>query len=248
MKTATTGRRRFKLWPRFRLRTLFVLLSVVCLTCGWGADRLLHRRARAIALLRDWGLCVTEEGVKLDELPWSVLPKWTDRWLPWRSKCAGVESHPLVCGNSALDEPRDPAAEPHTPENRGPREPTPAERKRLVAAIATLPELQFVEIDIELDDEDLRTLSSLNELEFLAFRANRITGAGVAELQKLQKVYWLVLRLESRDSLTAEAVAGLSKHRGLELLIIDGPLTPEDVARVKAALPHVDVEVHVPVD
>ena len=169
--------------------------------------------------------------------------------VPMRARYAGVESHPVLCGDPFIYQPSPAATDSSV--NRADqrlRPPTPAERKRLVAAIAELTELRFVQIDIELDDEDLKTLSSLGKLEFLGFNANHLTSAGMANLQKVPKIYRLEIHLGNRASVAPEAVTALARHPALELLNINGPLHPEDVARLKAAIPRVDVEVHVTSD
>ena len=80
MANAETHTRRFKLLRPFRLRTLFLLVSILALLCGWEADRL-QRRARAVALLEQWDLNVNEGAGNVDGLLWRLLPEWTSDWL-----------------------------------------------------------------------------------------------------------------------------------------------------------------------
>jgi hypothetical protein len=243
MTTAITNSDGFRLCRRFGLCVLVVLVLIVAMLAAWQADRL-RRRAQAVALLRQWDLSVSDEALAFSGRFWSLLPDWSHQWLsPWRSRYLLVETYPLVCGTSSLMESPDSETESWCkPTNRIPANPTPAERKLLVAAIATLTELQHVQLSLELDDEDLRSLSSLSDLESLTFKTRRLTGAGVAHLQKLRKLEALVLDFDSPDCLPVETVAELNELPCLQRLFVNGPMSPEDVSRVKAILPRVTME------
>lgn len=240
MATATTSGRRFKYLRSFRLRTLLVLLSAVCLACGWEADRL-HRRAVAVTLLERWGLWVDEEGVDIGELPWRLLPERARGWLsPWLFRCAGIDSHQPVCDTESLPLLGAAVAARPVPPGEEPIEPTPAERKLLVAAIATLAELPFVQVPFELDDDDLRALSRLTEVEILAFRTRGLTAAGVASILKLRKINCLTIDFDSPECVSLEAIAKLGQLPRLAWLST-ARLPRGTIDRIKAALPNVDV-------
>jgi hypothetical protein len=242
MATATISDRGPKCLRSFRLRTLLVLLSVVCLACGWEANRL-HRRARAVELLNHWQQWVSKEGVNVNDEPWCSLPEWAyGRLSPWLSNCVGIDSSPIVCGAGQFFPP-EPGSEPRAKtRSEDHPEPTRAERKQLVAAIATLTELRFVQVSFELDDEDLATLSRLAGLETLGFTTERLTGAGIAQIQKLRKLNTLDLNFDSPVQVPVGTILSLRTHPTLQRLLINGPLRPEDLERVKAALPHVAVD------
>ncbi|HEX3659759.1 MAG TPA: hypothetical protein VHV55_28500 [Pirellulales bacterium] len=241
MATAATSSRRFKFLRPFRLRILLALVSVGALLCGWEADRL-HRRARAVALLNRWELWVEEEEPAFDGPPWSLLPEWAYLWLlPWGSTCSGVSYLPRVCGTSFPGDPPDPPPKDwDATGNWKARDPTPAERKQLVAAIATLTELPFVQVPFELDDDDLRTLSRLTDMEILGFKTRGLTAAGVASIQKLRKINSLTIDFDGPECVSLEAIAKLGRLPRLEWLST-ARLPQGTIARIKVALPHVDV-------
>jgi hypothetical protein len=241
MKTATTGVRRFKLWPRFRLRTLLALLSVVCLACGWEANRV-HRRAHALALLERWNLNVNYGGPPFDRFPWNLLPDAAYCWEPlWRYMHSDVP-HYLISGFPSLV-PLPGSGLPSCDEEaaRNGIEPPAAERKRIVAAIAVFRECQWVDVAMELDDDDMLTLSSMDSVEFFAFRTRRLTDAGIAHIKRLQKIETLGLSFSSAGADPVKTITALSTLPCLHWLYLYGPLSPDAFERVKAALPKVDV-------
>ena len=141
MATAGQTCGRIRGWLRFRLRTLFVLFSLICGVCGREANRL-HDRASAIELLSRRHLCVKQELPCRDRPPWSLLPESVYRWsLPWSSHCLSVNHMPRGPGNFRWR-----ARDLFAPE------PTHAERKLLVAAIAKLTEVDFVQAPFALDE------------------------------------------------------------------------------------------------
>jgi hypothetical protein len=246
MATATAARQGSKCLRSIRLRTLLVLLSVVCLACGWEANRL-RRRTQAVALLHEWGIHVTEEDRGADDMPWRVLPTWASDWLsPWRRAYADLDSEITLRATSSPSSTNCMVEGWREPSHRGARDVTPAERKALVAAIATLTELQSVQVSLELDDDDLGTLSPLKDLGILGFRSCQLTEAGVAQLRMHHKVHGLVVCFDRPDCVSVSAIAALRELTSLELLVLSGPIPRADVARLTAALPRVDVKVHAP--
>ena len=181
-----------------------------------------------------------EQEPAYDALPWSLLPDQVCIWLlPWSCTCSSVSDYVFICGTPSLDNPSDTVVEAPTGWNR---HPTAAERKELVAAIATLTELPFVQVPLELDDDDLRTLSRLTEMETLGFDTRGLTDAGIASIQKFQKLNYLTISFDSPGCVSVEAIAKLKTLPHLEFL--STTRLPQDiVARIKAALPHVDVAI-----
>jgi hypothetical protein len=273
MATAGQTCGRIRGWLRFRLRTLFVLFSLICGVCGREANRL-HDRASAIELLSRRHLCVKQELPCRDRPPWSLLPESVYRWsLPWSSHCSSVDDTPWLPGQARWCVR---AGGPPTPD------PARAEQKRVVAAIAKLTEVDSVLIPFALDDDDLRTLSCLGQLKILDCDLYRLTEAGVACLQKFRKLECIKVRFAS-DDVSVETIAKLGrlprlrrvaiacvpakKSRELEWVTfrfaIDGDgsvettaklrrprrlgrerngLPAETMARIQAAMPHVEVE------
>lgn len=244
MGTAKATCRRFRLPRCFRFRTLLLLISALALLCGWEADRL-HRHANAIALLNRYDLLVTAEPVR-DRLPWSLIPDGAFGFgTPGPTKCESVSFLPdwFSCEPVLGD-----AVAP-LPSGKRWREPDPQraagaslrERKQLVAAIATLDELPWLQVPFELDEDDLRALSRLENLELLAFRTAGLTDSGVASILKLRKIYDLTVDFDTPDCLPPEVVALL---RALPLLRRVGlaRLPADTVAQIREALPGVQVD------
>lgn len=246
MATATVGSRRFRLFRPLRLRTLLIVFSFICLACGWEANRV-HRREQAVALLKHWDFivsaCYSSNG---SHLPWTLLPDWAEHsFYPWRLEYLCVDSNFDVFWASQL-----PIPSAHRAERTGTRsthiriKPTTAERKQILEAMATLRELGGIYYTaLELDDEDLRILSSLHELEILAFKTHQLTSAAVAQIQKFPNLYRLVLISDNPEFLSADAIIALQKLTCLEDLFIAAPLHAEAAARITAAFPNVNVEV-----
>lgn len=236
MNAATSGAQRGKLLNQFRLRALAFILSVAVLLFGLGANRSL-RRARAVALFGQWGLCARESGASdFDDLPWSMLPNLVCNHLaPWCPKYDGVELKSEFAAKVAFESQSNRPA-------KTPPEPSPAERKRAVAAIATLTELEYAQTTWQLDDEDLGVLCSLENLEAIELNISRLTGAGLANLQKLQKLKFVVLDFDRSACLALKTTAVFSQLPHLETLELKGPLPRETLARLKTALPGVSVE------
>ena len=112
------------------------------------------------------------------------------------------------------------------------------ERKQIVAAIATLTELPFVQVPFELDDDDLRTLMHLTGLEELTFKTRGLTDAGVASILKFRKIIDLTIDFDRPDCLPIDVVAKLSELPRLET-VSTARLPNEMLARIKLALPRV---------
>lgn len=237
---AEADRSRRKNSRRFTLRTLFILLSAACLACGFEANRL-RRRAQAVALLNYWQQWVHQDFVHLNELPDNVLPDWAHEWLP--DVCyqyLGVDAYPAVCGT------RPPAGSgpdplPFEAVERKPPEPTTAQRKELVAAMAVLKEMGYIQISFELDDEDLRALSVLEDLKMLSFKTRQLTEAGVAHIRKHSKLRSLFLDFDSPEHAPLKTMVQLGGLPRLESLVINGPISDADSARLRAALPQVEI-------
>lgn len=237
MGTAKATRRQFKPPRCFRLRTLLLLLSAIALLCGWEVGRL-QRRANAIALLNRWGLEVTAEPVS-DRLPWSLIPDMAFSFgTPRPTICESVSFMPdWFYHASLLEDAVDPL-----PMGERRTEPSPPmaagaslrERKQLVAAIATLDELPWLQVPFELDDDDLRVPSRLENLEELCFKIAGLTDSGVESILKLRKIWDLTIDFDSRGCLPPEIVARLGALPRLMSMSI-APLPAGRAARVKAA-------------
>ena len=113
------------------------------------------------------------------------------------------------------------------------------DRKRIVAAIATLTELETVQLTIDLDDDDLRVLSSLAGVDEFAFKTRRLTVAGTSTCRGCKKSSRLMLFSDRPDFLTVEAAAVLGRLPRLGIIIIIAPVAPEHERSLQAAVPHV---------
>lgn len=221
----------------YSLRTLLLVLSVACVLCGWEVDRL-HRRAEAIALLNRWELWVNEERT-FDRLPWSLVPDSARSWdFPWPSTCSSVSYAPswrdnTHNGRNEFDEKlNNPRA------SRASRR----EMKQLVAAIGALTELECVCVPLELDDDDLRSLSCLCNVEILGFKTRRLTAAAVRPLRRLGNLRGVVV-LDSPKCISFDAIALLRELPGL--LRVAVPRLPDDrLACINGALPGIVVDVY----
>lgn len=229
-----------KLRCSFRLRTMLVIVSLAGAVCAREANRL-NRRARAIELLARAGLYVRQEAPRADQPPWCFLPAAAYRWcLPWSSKCWSVNDMPWACPESPLAAGSGAPAFWRASREPDARAPTRAERRQLVAAIATLAELESLQAPFPLEDDDLRALCPLAHLRCIEFDACRITEEGVVALRELRGLERISLDFAGAERVAAETVAGLSGHPCLGRVSLAG-LPADTVARAKAAMPHVEV-------
>lgn len=238
---ASIDSRVFKLRLRFRLRTLLVLAAIFALACSWG--RRLHERARAIELLDQWNLKTSwSQSTDFDYFPLSLLPRVICRRL-WdccpRYECLDSKSE-ASCLPEPLFAPPDSLEEPI---RRKFDNPPLAERKRIVAAIASLPELEYILIRLELDEDDLQTLSPLADLKVLGFKTRRVTDIRISQILRHRQLITLALGFDGLDGASAENLAKLSQLPKLERLYLTGSVSSSAAQRIRSALPGVQVEI-----
>ena len=127
--------------------------------------------------------------------------------------------------------------------------PSPSERKQLVSAIAQLPELEVLQLSFELDEDDIRTLACLRNLQLLTFETSQLTDATVVWLLTMRHLQRLGIHLTSRERLPLAMLAKLRCNRALLDFDLIGTFPREDgdAKYLQAALPHVEVEIVPPV-
>lgn len=246
MAIVNTIRRCLTLPRRYRLRTLLLVISAVALLCGWQVERV-HRRARAGELITRWGLWIAEEESTDGGLLWRLIPDSAQpRILRWRTNRIGVSSFPLDPPGREWTDSIQCAATgrilwggvlPCAEDVCGA---SPAERRRLVAAIAEFTELRLLDLGFPLDDDDLRALSGLRALECLSLNVSALSDAGVRSLQRFRMLLNLELSFEGSGPPSVASIAALSKLPYLERLYID-PVSDETFAEISAVLPRVQV-------
>jgi hypothetical protein len=244
MATVKTAGRRFTPPWRFRLRTVLVVISAICLLGGWQAERL-RRRARAVELIKHWGLCMGHEELAANGLLWRVIPDsvrpvvvqgtanfvgvasgpyLTDDWLDCSRRRAGsrvwlggIRRSTVTVSDAAG-----------------------ADRKRIVAAIAEFRELKLLDVPFNLDDDDLQKLSRLAGLEYLSFEASGLSEAGIRSLRKFRKLIRLTVSLDEPCSMPIEMIAALCELPYLERFTLE-PISDDMLSRISAVLPRVKV-------
>ena len=208
-----TRGRVFKIRWSFKMRTLLLLVAAIGIVCSWEANTL-RQRARAVALLRGCGAFLRVESAPLSWLPERIrgpLSPWLDRYSDVTVELE-FNSH-----------------------SRG--EPTRAERDGIIAAIATLNELWAVYVSFRIDDDNVRTLASMSDLEVLGFNTRGITDVAVGHLQKLRRLDPLSIYGGITDQMPTETIIKLNSLPRLYSLGLHGAFSREDAARLRTAFP-----------
>jgi hypothetical protein len=239
--------RSYKFPRSLRLKTILVLIALVGVLLARDANHR-YRQQQAIELLSDWNLAVLGE-LDFDHLPGSLLPEQCHPWFnPLRisviPKYCRVPFYEGVVIEGATVNRSDPNPVGwRFEETKIPHEPGPTKRKQIMAAMATLRDLKSIRFPYVLDEEDLKILSTLTQLEYMAFKTDGMTHSGVAHILNLRNLVILYIYFDTADCMHIQSMTKLYEHSNLQILQLVGPSFPSDgLARLKAALPHVDVE------
>jgi hypothetical protein len=233
--------------PRFSLRTLLVLFGATTILLAWKAHEG-QRRLEAVALLTEWNLDPESDNTAYQELPWRLLPNGGYPWLrPWLSRFTSVEqAGGDPCGTSALDDWKpDPRIAALIKRKEQVFVPPLAERKRLVDAITRLPELEWLQVEFELDDEDLKDVASLKSLQFLGFQTSQLTEQAIDCMLSLPNLQRVQINGKAGAPLSVDAIIRLKHHPTLLNGGIAGQFVCDNqqVQSLKETLPNFDIDI-----
>ncbi len=224
---------------RYSMRTLLVLVTVLCIWLGFVVSRA-QRQRRTVEKIRRSDPHSTAYYDYQKEDPAALRgPEWLRRWLgdDYFQHVVSVSIY-LSHGDVTPD---DLANLPELKQLFSVRMPLTDDGMR---TIARLQKLEWLAIySDEFTDRGLEQLSSLTELEYLSVSSDQITGEGLLPLAALPNLRMLTLRSNSisprgletvaqlanletlhinSDSLTDECLEALSGMKGLTGLLITG--------------------------
>jgi hypothetical protein len=212
-------------WFRFSLRTLLVLMTVLCVWLGFKVNAA-RRQKEAVLAIREAGAMILFD-YQLTPVPGSKQKKFDATRSPpapvWLRKLLGDESF----GNVTI-------VQLHTLDLPGPP-------GRLdLSLLQNLPTLASLVVrSDELCDNDLVKIGGLRSLKLLSLDARHLTDEGLAHLQSLTELGSLDLGFSSNIT-----DAGLRSLRGLKkltnLVIVRSAVTDEGVREFQNALPNCD--------
>ena len=181
---------------RFRLKTVFVIFTLVCLCLGWFMYRVNQQRRVVAKLLKN--------GATIQCNPFTSLHLWDDV-LPdgLRARINGVlrYSNDLQWVTEVtVNDPR------FNDED--------------LDILSELPQLRYLNLmGTGVTDDGLEKLKNLKGLDVLKFSGTRITDAGLPAISKLQNLYVLVL---SETAVTDSGLTPLQNLSKLDELYLDG--------------------------
>jgi hypothetical protein len=207
--TPLKARRR---WPRFRLRTLFILLTLACIWLGW-QGKLARNQKAAVAAIRAAGGEINYSHQR--DAKGNIDPSRRPLAPDWLRNLIGDDLFVTV-------------EQVFLPDRKNS---TPALADGVVARLASLPRLRRLYISSEVSDNGLKTIGTMTQLERLSISSWAITDAGCAHLSKLSRLKGLeLLGLQ----LTDKTIAALSELPRLESLQLRGEqMTNEGLAHLR---------------
>jgi hypothetical protein len=231
--------------PRFSLRALLFVFAILALPLCFEAYRQ-HRRLSAEAFLTERKLCVVRHEFPIAEYPrpffhwyWHELPApWCIRYWKIMSPLCGLRHCGYHSSDTWFREEVLDWIEEHGPPAP---DPTPAERRQIIAAIAVLAELSEVVLTFPLDDDDLRVVATLPDLNDFSFKTQGLTESSIEHLLKIPLLFTLVIEYDRLDDVPIDVLTKLRAHAELDHLILNGPCRGEDLIRLQDALPYVHV-------
>lgn len=215
--------------PRFRLRSLFVVALLFCLVFGWIGRGLYRVRQEDAAIER-----LKQTGARLwlphdpktftapEEIPDPEPRSWSARIVEMTQRAIGWSQRPQVASVELLvDDPQSPHADV------------------AIAALRYLPEVQAVTLaGAGFDDESLAGLADLPRLRMLSIWKTRATGAGLARIDRPERIVALVVHeLRPEETRLLSGVHALTELR--KVMVETQHITEGEVAAL-AALPRLE--------
>ena len=226
LPTSVPADRRWRL-PRFSLRTLFVVLTALCLLCGWWFNKALRQRA---AVQRFYFLTADRQDRDLttmgyryrgqDEYYKPIIPKWLH---PLRD-LIGEEAFGEVTGVQLLD--------------------TAASNDDLLY-LADVPLCERIWLsETRVTDEGILHLRACPKLRFLALNNTQITDHGLQTIAEFKTLESLSL---DNTQVTDAGLVHLQSLPNLKELWLRGTgITDAGYRQLQAALPRCEIQASVP--
>ena len=211
-------------WPRFRLRTLFVLLTLACLWLGWQAKRARDQK-QAVAAIRAAGgnIIYTYQVAPNGTLKDPGLPDSSRPLAPAWLRDALGEDFFITAYSVMLPSPA-PGGGVQTVNTQVSDE--------TLKHLAKLPRLKSLGIGaLELTDSSLHLIAELPQVEHIVLRSPRLTDAGIAHLARLPRLKTLSI---AGEQFSDQSIVALRAFPQLEWLTLNGGhMTNDGLAHLK---------------
>jgi hypothetical protein len=185
---------------RFSLRTWLVAVTALCLWLGWWTQSGL-RQKHAVELLKSKGVSVVYDVEYVETIPGRLTPM---RLKPagWLETQLGIDYFHNVAvvsrfyGRSS------------------------ATKQEVLASIRHFPRLKWLQLLVELSDDDLAKIGTRHDLESLMIVGPGISAKGLRQLRALPKLRLLELQLNEITRDVADEISHLGALTRLSLLSV----------------------------
>jgi hypothetical protein len=195
--------------PRFSLRGMFILVTILCVSLGWRLQRAREQR-EAVEAIRKAGGWVYYDYQHYDPKT-GKFDNQAAPWEPaWLTDAVGVDFwHDVEAVNMSFHE------------EGGKRWDNEKAPQDIAPQVAHLPRLRFLgATEHSLDDEGLRSVGQLKQLEVLLYwDAPGVTDAGARHFQNMPRLRYLGM---SSSDVGDKGLATFAKLTGLEGLTLQG--------------------------
>ena len=214
-------------WWQFSLRTLLVVVALLCVLFAWMGAKFnrVRQQRQAIAELKERGFVVLldyeEHLISPSGLVEPPGPKFLRNWL----------------GDDFFDEVISASSDVSLDSDGSARELTDDDLKLL----GRFPQLTYLSLagDIRITDKQLALLAELSQLQYLSLDGCPVTDSGMAHIARLRQLSFLDL---SGTSITDAGLAQLGGLANLhELRIARTGVTELGIQRLRALLPKSDI-------